>query len=190
MRTLHEQKSVKIKKGVTITLDTRTVTITGPRGTLKKDFHHLPIQLTLSKDKRTLNVDMWFGNKKLLATLRTVCTHVENMMTGVLQGYRYKMRFVAAHFPINASITNGNKEIEIRNFLGEKLVRKVPCRDGVTIVRATAVKDEIVLEGNDVEMVSLTCADIHQSVLVRNKDIRKFLDGIYVSEKGAIQADD
>ena len=27
---------------------------------------------------------------------------------------------------------------------------------------------------------------IHQSVLVRGKDIRKFLDGIYVSEKGPI----
>jgi hypothetical protein len=29
---------------------------------------------------------------------------------------------VYAHFPINASITNDNKSIEIRNFLGEKKV--------------------------------------------------------------------
>lgn len=29
-------------------------------------------------------------------------------------------------------------------------------------------------------------ARIHQSVLVKRKDIRKFLDGIYVSEKGTI----
>jgi large subunit ribosomal protein L9e len=33
------------------------------------------------------------------------------------------MRFVYAHFPINASITNSNTAIEIRNFLGEKKVR-------------------------------------------------------------------
>ncbi len=30
-------------------------------------------------------------------------------------------------------------------------------------------------------------ANIHQSTLVKNKDIRKFLDGIYVSEKGEIK---
>ena len=29
---------------------------------------------------------------------------------------------------------------------------------------------------------------IHQATLVRNKDIRKFLDGIYVSEKGYVEA--
>jgi len=32
------------------------------------------------------------------------------------------MRFVYAHFPINASITNSNTAIEIRNFLGKKKV--------------------------------------------------------------------
>lgn len=35
-----------------------------------------------------------------------------------------------------------------------------------------------------------TGALIHQAVLVHNKDIRKFLDGIYVSEKGAIDQKD
>ena len=37
-------------------------------------------------------------------------------------------------------------------------------------------------------LLFLTCAGalIHQAVLVHNKDIRKFLDGIYVSEKGNI----
>jgi large subunit ribosomal protein L9e len=32
----------------------------------------------------------------------------------------------------------------------------------------------------------LAAANVHQSVLVKNKDIRKFLDGIYVSEKKVI----
>lgn len=31
-----------------------------------------------------------------------------------------------------------------------------------------------------------SCALVHQSCLVKHKDIRKFLDGIYVSEKGTI----
>lgn len=37
---------------------------------------------------------------------------------------------------------------------------------------------------------SLLAADIHQSCLVKNKDIRKFLDGIYVSEGGVMKGAD
>jgi len=96
------------------------------------------------------------------------------------------MRFVYAHFPINASITNDSKSIEIRNFLGEKKVRKVDLLDGVSIVRSEKVKDEVVLDGNDIELVSRSCALINQKCHVKKKDIRKFLDGIYVSEKGAV----
>ena len=39
-------------------------------------------------------------------------------------------------------------------------------------------------------MDSYIAAQIYQSVLVRNKDIRKFLDGIYVSEKELIVNDE
>ena len=102
------------------------------------------------------------------------------------QGFEYKMRLVYAHFPININIEAGNTVVEIRNFLGEKRVRIVKCLPGVTVIRSENVKDELVLSGNDVENVSRSCALISQACLVRDKDIRKFLDGIYVSEKGLI----
>lgn len=35
-----------------------------------------------------------------------VCSHIENLITGVTKGFLYKMRFVYAHFPINVSITD------------------------------------------------------------------------------------
>lgn len=37
------------------------------------------------------------------------------------------------------------------------------------------------------EDVSQSAADIQQICRVRNKDIRKFLDGLYVSERGNIE---
>uniref|UniRef100_A0A453DNV7 Large ribosomal subunit protein uL6 alpha-beta domain-containing protein n=1 Tax=Aegilops tauschii subsp. strangulata TaxID=200361 RepID=A0A453DNV7_AEGTS len=127
------------------------------------------------------------GTRKTMAAIRTAISHVQNLITGVTKGFRYKMRFVYAHFPINASITAANRGIEIRNFLGEKKVRKVDMLDGVTILRSEKVKDEIVLDGNDIELVSRSAALINQKCHVKNKDIRKFLDGIYVSDKGAIK---
>jgi large subunit ribosomal protein L9e len=116
---------------------------------------------------------------------RTVCSHIENMITGVTKGFLYKMRFCYAHFPINVTgVKENNKDIvEIRNFLGEKKVRRVELMEGVKYFRTADVKDQIEISGIDINKVSLACARISQSTMVRNKDIRKFLDGIYVSEK-------
>jgi ribosomal protein L6P/L9E len=73
-----------------------------------------------------------------------------------------------------------------RNFLGEKIVRRVTMQRGVDVETTKGVKDQIELSGNSLEAVSQSAADIQQICRVRNKDIRKFLDGLYVSERGNI----
>ncbi|KAI7573392.1 hypothetical protein KC346_g20330, partial [Hortaea werneckii] len=121
---------------------------------------------------------------------RTVRTIINNMIIGVTKGFKYKMRYVYAHFPINVNLDKNKEtglyEVEIRNFLGEKLVRRVTMRPGVEVVASANQKDQIELSGNDLENVSQCAADIQQICRVRNKDIRKFLDGLYVSERGNI----
>ena len=64
------------------------------------------------------------------------------------------MRTVYAHFPINCVTSENNTVIEIRNFLGEKFIRKVKMMKGVTCVNSAAQKDELILQGNDIEAVS------------------------------------
>jgi len=132
--------------------------------------------------KDYIKVDVWFATRKQLACVRTVCSHIDNLIVGVTRGFTYKMRFVYSHFPIN--VTLGGENVEIRNFLGEKRVRKVKLLPGVKYFRSDNVKDEIHLSGMDIVAVSLTAAKIQQATSVRHKDLRKFLDGIYVSEKG------
>lgn len=44
--------------------------------------------------------------------------------------------------------------MEIRNFLGEKYIRKVLMAPGVKISSSTTQKDEFIIEGNDLEAVS------------------------------------
>merc|ERR1712083_659557 len=157
----------------------------GARGTLTKEFKHLAVDIYMP-DKKTIKVEKWFGKKKQIAAVRTVCSHIQNMIKGVTLGFLYKMRAVYAHFPINVNISQENQLVEIRNFLGEKYIRRVNMLPGVTCTPSGKQKDEFIVQGNSIEKVSQSAALIQQSCKVKNKDIRKFLDGIYVSEKTAI----
>lgn len=188
MKTIQSSQTVKIPAGIKCTVRNRKITVVGKRGSLTRSFTHTQLDMRMIK-KNVLQVQKWFGIRKELATVRTVCSHVENMIVGVTRGFQYKMRSVYAHFPINVTTQDANKVVEIRNFLGEKILRRVVMMPGVTCVNSPNVKDELILSGNDIELVSRSAAQIQQSTSVKNKDIRKFLDGIYVSEKGHIEAE-
>lgn len=146
----------------------------------------MDIYITTEDEQKKVIVEKHFGAGKQLSSIRSTASHIKNLIVGVTIGFCYKMRLVYAHFPINANIVSNGDGIELRNFLGEKRVRKIPALDGCKIVRSNDVKDELIITGNNIENVSRTCALINQSCLVRNKDIRKFLDGIYISERGLI----
>jgi len=183
-------ESVKIPTGVTVTVANRKVVVKGPRGELKKDLSHMMLDIRVHNKANKVVVSRWFGKRPDIACINTCKSQIRNMITGVTKGFRYKMRFAYAHFPINVSVDG--QTVEIRNFLGEKRVRRQPVPEGVKAYRTeqNQVKDELVLEGNCLEDVSQTAAQIHQSCLVKKKDIRMFLDGIYVQTKELIVADE
>jgi len=191
MRDVHSTEELVIPEGVDVTVKSRIITVKGPRGTLVKNVRHIDMDIRLLKTKSTAKVTLgvWQGGRKHVACLRTIRSLISNMIKGVTKGFRYKMRAVYAHFPINCIVQDGGSALEIRNFLGEKVVRNVKMLEGVIVSESKAQKDELILEGTDVQNVSQSAASIHGICRVRNKDIRKFLDGIYVSEKGTISED-
>nr|UYR00241.1 ribosomal protein L9 [Plectrocnemia conspersa] len=189
MKQIVSNQTVKIAKGLTVSVNSRLVTVKGPRGVLKRSFKHLALDIRMMSP-RLLKVEKWFGTKGELAAVRTVCSHIENMIKGVTKGFQYKMRAVYAHFPINCVTTDNNSIIEIRNFLGEQYIRRVKMATGVTVINSPKQKDELILEGNSLEDVSRSAALIQQSTSVKDKDIRKFLDGLYVSEKTTVVQDE
>jgi large subunit ribosomal protein L9e len=188
MKYIQTEQVLDIPAGVTVDIKARTVKVVGPRGELTKDLKH--IDVTFRKiNNRAIKIIVHNGDRKHVAALRTVKSLIANLIKGVTQGFKYKLRYVYAHFPINVNVIeqDGDKFVEIRNFLGEKRVRLVKIFDGVTIEQSSTQKDELVVSGNSLEAVSQNAADIQQICRVRNKDIRKFLDGIYVSERTVIE---
>lgn len=74
---------------VTVSVKSRVVKVQGPRGALTKSFKHLNLDIYLvgpsksGKVNQSLKVDLWLGSKVEAAAIRTVCSHVKNMITGV-----------------------------------------------------------------------------------------------------------
>lgn len=102
---------------VKVTIKTRNVTVEGPRGKLTKDLGHLAVAFS-HPEKNKINIELHHGSRKNVATLRTVRTLINNLIIGVTKGFRYKMRYVYAHFPINVNLDKDNEtglwEVEIR----------------------------------------------------------------------------
>ena len=57
--------------------------VKGPRGTIRRNFKH--VRMDIRKVGNKVIVEKWFGTRKELAAVRTICTHIKNMMTGVVK---------------------------------------------------------------------------------------------------------
>jgi large subunit ribosomal protein L9e len=109
---------------VSVKIRSRIVTVTGPRGELTKDLKHLSVSFVQSPLPNVINISLHHGTRKNVAALRTVKSLIANMVIGVTKGYKYKMRYVYAHFPINVNIDE-DKETG----LGHVEIRWVSCLD-------------------------------------------------------------
>merc|ERR1712188_354522 len=97
MKTLLTEEFAAIPSDVTVRVRSRKVTVKGPRGEVTKDFSHLAceIQLINCKEKKRqglhVRIRMWFGGYKQACATNTLKSLILNMLTGVTEGFQYKM---------------------------------------------------------------------------------------------------
>jgi len=177
------QRTLPIPDEVTVQVEGRTVRVKGPLGSLVEDLSHLPV--TLRTDQKQIQIETKWPRKREIGMLGTAAAHVRNMIRGVTQGYRYELRTVYAHFPVTVKVDEKAKVLKIENFTGEKTPRYARILEGAKV----SVKGEdISVEGVDLKSVSQTAANIQDSTRIKEKDLRVFLDGIYISSKGPAQS--
>jgi large subunit ribosomal protein L9e len=79
--------------------------------------NHIAVNFSQLKPS-VIGIEIHHGSRKSVATLRTVRTIINNLIIGVTKGFKYKMRYVYAHFPINVNVDKNNEtgcyEVEIR----------------------------------------------------------------------------
>lgn len=172
-----EMKStVDIPEGVDVVLEGSNVKVTGPNGTLERELWYPGI--TIAKADSQIIVDSPNPRKKQIAMLRTIASHINNMVTGVTGGYIYRMKVVYSHFPIQLKVEGDY--LSIGNFLGEKKPRKVKI---MSDTKVEAKGDEVVVSGINKDNVGQTAASIQQATKIKRFDPRVFQDGIYIVEK-------
>jgi large subunit ribosomal protein L6 len=171
-----EVKTVKIPEGVAINLERKTIEVSGEKGRLVRDFSHAPVSI-LIEDGEVVVSAQW-ARRKVSALVGTICSHIGNMIKGVTQGFTYKLKIVYSHFPISVKVERDR--IVIENFIGERSPRTAKI---VGNTEVSVKGDDIVVRGTNIEQVSQTAANVEQATKVKEKDPRKFLDGIYVYEK-------
>merc|ERR1712024_178159 len=193
MRQMLKEDWVEIPAGVTATVSARKVTIKSKRGEVTKDFSHIACELKKMQQtgkKRSgtyIRIRIWFGGTKQSCAVNTLKSHIGNMIIGVTEGFRFKMRLVHAHFPINVAIPKDGSSITVKNFLGGKQDKLVMMSKGTTVTESKDVKGELIFDGIDNAALSLCCSQVKQVCRVGRKDERKFLDGIFVSQKTLIE---
>jgi large subunit ribosomal protein L6 len=167
---------VEIPENVQITLEGKKIKVSGEKGAVSRDFSHT--KLSILKEDGTIR--LWVENPRRseAALVGTISAHIKNMIKGVTQGFIYKMKIVFVHFPLNVKIEG--KKILIENFVGERKARVTTIKGDTKV---TVKQDDIILEGVDIDDVSQTAANIQTILKIRRKDLRKFLDGIYVYSK-------
>jgi len=176
------QRTISIPDQVSVQVEGRTVKVKGPLGSLQEDLSHLPVSINVNDNK--VQLETTWPRKREIGMLGTAAAHVRNMLKGVTQGYRYELRTVYAHFPVTVKVDEKAKVLKIENFTGEKTPRYAKIIEGVKV---NIKGEDLSVEGIDLKSVSQTAANIQDSTKIKKKDLRVFLDGIYVSGKGPAQ---
>ncbi|KAL0233834.1 hypothetical protein PCE1_002340 [Barthelona sp. PCE] len=177
------QKEYQIPENVHITVKNRIVTVKGDKGTVIRDFKHMPITLEIVNGGKTLRGSMFLAKKKTLAALRSAISRIETAALGVTHGYEYKMLAVHYHFRMDLEVTNNNRHLTIGGFL-HTINKHIEIPQEWECEFAKGEFDnEIFIRGIDKEQVSQIAASVSRSCRVGHLDNRKFLDGLYVENK-------
>lgn len=160
---------MEIPEGVSVHIQNNMIKVKGPKGEVERAFSPL---LNLSASGRQIAID---GKSKAL--VNTMRAHLRNMLSGVKDGFRVRLKVIFAHFPITIEV-KGN-DVAIKNFLGEKQPRKTKLV-GDTRLEVKAKEQEVIVSGADKDAIGATISNLRAATRIKDKDARVFQDGLYI----------
>lgn len=168
--------TVPVPEGVSVEVQPRAFKATANGKTNERAFKYRGMELAL--EDQAVAVKLKFVRRDSKAIAKTIAAHIKNMMSGVKDGFECQLAVVHSHFPMNVSVKDN--QVEIVNYLGEKKARKSKIMPGCEV----QVKGkEITVKGFNKEHVGQTAANLEKATRTKNRDRRRFQDGIYIIKK-------
>jgi len=167
---------IEVPEGIQVEINKFLVKITGPQGTLERNFVH-PI-LKIKKTEEGLVIETKNATKKEKRMMNTFSAHLRNMVKGVNELFEYNLKVCSGHFPMTVNLEGDT--LIVKNFLGEKVPRKAKVWPNVKV---DLKGNEITVSSIDLEAAGQTAANMESSTRITNRDRRVFQDGIYITKK-------
>jgi len=172
------EETVEIPSG--IELELKGSEIIASKGSKKSKKSFKLKNLELKKDGNKIIIMAKKATKREKTMINTIKAHIKNMINGLNEDYVYKLEVVYLHFPITLEMNKTNNTLIIKNFLGEKKPRICKIVPGAEVELG---KNLIIITSHDKEVAGQTMANIEKATKIRNRDRRKFQDGIFMTER-------
>ena len=176
-----KEELIEIPKEIQVDVDGNTVRFKFQNKEVSRYFKAAGIKIKKLDD--SLKVTTSRSRKNNYAIMKTIASHIRNLIYGLEHGYEYKLEIVYSHFPMNVTVKEGY--VEISNLAGEKKAIKAKIVGNATV----EVKGkEIIVRGINKEEAGQTAANLEKTTKLKNRDTRVFQDGIYIVSKPKIAA--
>lgn len=169
-------RKIELPEGVAARLEKNILKIQGPKGEVSREFVHPKINIKVDGQEIVLEVKKSTKREKKMAS--SFAAHIRNIVKGVQEPFVYRLKICSGHFPMNVSVSG--KEFVIKNFLGESVPRKVILPEGAEV---KVQGDQVEVISADKEVAGLAAAKIEHLGKVKGRDLRIFMDGIWLIHK-------
>jgi large subunit ribosomal protein L6 len=143
------KKPVSIPSGVTANVSGKTISVKGPKGTLSLVVDD---RVVVAMDKGEIKVDPKDESKEARALWGTTRANLNNIVTGVTQGFERRLEIVGVGY--RAAVQGKNLQLA----LGYSHDVLYPIPEGIAV--ATPKPTEIVVSGIDKRKVGQVAAEI------------------------------
>lgn len=174
-------KEIELPEGISAELKDRIIIITGPNGNVSKKLSTKAIEIMV-KDGKVIIAPKVKSTRSEKCLVNTYNAHINNMIKGTQEPYVYKLKICSSHFPMSVKINGQN--LEVSNFIGEKVTRNLELKEGVDV---SLEGDVITVISPNKELAGQVAADIEKLTRRAGFDKRIFMDGIYITMKAGVE---
>ena len=143
------RKPIQLPSGVSVSLDNNAITVKGPKGTLSRQLHS---DMKVTVEESVINVERPSDNKLHRSLHGTTRSVIQNMVSGVTEGFSKSLELVGVGYRANKS--------------GDKITLNVGYSHPVEFTPEQGIEFEvpannkIIVKGIDKELVGATAANI------------------------------